>query len=83
MTRLNKSPSWNMSDLEEAMKDLDRDKSRDALGQANQLFKDDTAGSDFKLAILKLMNMIKDRQEYPKAMEMCNITSIYKKQRIP
>ena len=34
MTRLNKSPSWNMSDLEEAMKDLDRDKSRDALGQA-------------------------------------------------
>ena len=78
MTRLNKSPPWNMSDLEEAMKDLDRDKSRDALGQANELFKDDTAGSDFKLAILKLMNMIKDRQEYPKAMEMCNITSIYK-----
>ena len=78
LTKLSKSSPWTMTDLEEAFKDLDRDKARDALGQANELFKEDTAGSDFKLAILKLMNMIKERLQYPKSMELCNITSIYK-----
>ena len=66
LTKLCKSSPWTMTDLEEAFKDLDRDKARDALGQANELFKEDTAGSDFKLAILKLMKMIKERLQYPK-----------------
>ena len=50
-----------MEDLENAIKDLQRNKSRDALEQANELFKEEVAGDDFKLAILKLMNMIKTR----------------------
>ena len=67
-----------MEDLENAIKDIKRNKSRDALGQANELFKKEVAGDDLKLAILKLMNMIKLRQQYPKDFEQCNITSIYK-----
>ena len=32
-----------------------------------------------KLAVLKLMNKIKDEQIYPKCLELCNISSIWKK----
>ena len=65
-------------DINQAVKDLGNNKSRDAQGLANELFKDDVAGTDLKLAILKLMNLIKERQEYPEALQLCNITSIYK-----
>ena len=37
------------------------------------------AGDDLLLAVLKLMNLIKSKQKYPKILEKCNITSIYKK----
>ena len=48
-----------MEDLDEAIKSLDNDKSRDALDLANELFKKDVAGDDLKVATLKLMNLIK------------------------
>ena len=59
-------------------KTFGRDKARDALGMANELFKEEAAGTDFKLAILKLMNLIKKTSKFPRIMELCNITSIYK-----
>ena len=77
-TKLNKTEPWTMAELEEAVKDLGRNKSRDANGHANELLKEEAAGTDFKLAILKLMNMIKERSQFPTSMELCNITSIYK-----
>ena len=42
------------------------------------MFKPEVCGQDLKLAILRLMNKIKEKQEYPKSLELCNITSIYK-----
>ena len=36
------------------------------------------AGTDLKLATLRLMNLIKKNQKYPEALQYCNITSIYK-----
>ena len=42
------------------------------------MFKKDAAGDDLKVAILKLMNRIKNEQKYPKCLEICNITSIWK-----
>ena len=77
-TQLNKTSPWTKEDLDQALKDLDNNKSRDALHYANELFKEGVAGSDLKLALLKFMNLIKDRQEYPEALQPCNITSIYK-----
>ena len=78
LTKLNKTDPWTIEDLEEALKDLGNNKSRDALNYANELFKEGVTGSDLKLATLKLMNQIKDKQQYPKALEQCNITSLYK-----
>ena len=48
-----------MEDLELAIRDLDRGKSRDSSGYANELLKEEVAGSNLKLATLKLMNLIK------------------------
>ena len=49
------------------------------MGYANELFKPEVAGDDFKNAILMLMNRIKKDQCYPEALELCNITSIWKR----
>ena len=39
----------------------------------------DVAGEDLKLAVLNLCNLIKERQEFPKALQNCNITPLHKK----
>ena len=57
-----------MVDIEEAVKHLDNDKSRDAHGWANELFREGVAGTDLKLAVLKLMNLIKYTQTHPEAI---------------
>ena len=49
-----------------------------AVGYINELFKNGVAGEDLKAAVLKLMNRIKSEQIYPKALEIANITAIYK-----
>ena len=67
-----------MEDLDLALKDLPKGKARDALGQANELFKEEAAGSDLKLATLKLMNLIKKKHTFPESLQACNITSLYK-----
>ena len=76
LTKLNKTEPWTMHDLDEVIKDLDKDKSRDAIGHANELLK--CAGSDLKLAVLKLMNHMKSKHELPEVLQLCNITSLYK-----
>ena len=78
LTKLNITEPWTMDNFDIAVSDLDNGKSRDALDHSNEIFKKGVAGSDLKLAVLKLMNLIKDRQEYPEALEVCNITSLYK-----
>ena len=67
-----------MQDLDEALKNLDVDKSRDAIGHCNEIFKEGVAGTDLQLDILILMNRIKSEQVFPEAIEPCNITSLYK-----
>ena len=61
----NKTPDWTLSDLEYVLKYLKKDKCRDPFGYINEIFKPDVCGKDLKLAILKLMNNIKEKQEYP------------------
>ena len=60
-TKKKKSKPWNIDDLEDVLKDLEKDKSSDALGYANKIFRKDVAGKDLKLAILKMMNMMKQQ----------------------
>ena len=74
----NKTDPWEMADLEIVFKNLKNHKSRDPNGLINELFKEETAGDDLKRATLMLMNRIKDEQIYPKCLEACNISSIWK-----
>ena len=67
-----------MVELEKVLKYLKKNKSRDPLGLANEIFRDEVAGKDLKCAILKMVNRIKEEQTYPKILEKCNISSIYK-----
>ena len=74
----NKTKPWTRKDLDKVLAQLKKDKSRDPFGLANEIFKPETAGNDLKEAILKLMNRIKDEQKFPKMLEKCNISSIWK-----
>ena len=79
VARSRKTPPWSMKDLDIVLKNLKKQKSRDPHGLANDLFLPDVAGDDLKLAVLKLMNEIKEKQVFPKCLELCNISSIWKK----
>ena len=63
ISKLNKTKPWTNEDLEQVIKDLDKDKSRDAIGHANELLK--CAGCDLKWAVLRLRNHIKSKHELP------------------
>ena len=78
IAKTRKTPQWTMTDLDKVLKGLKKQKSRDPHGLANDLFRPGVAGEDLKLAVLKLMNMIKNNQTYPECLELCNISSIWK-----
>ena len=61
-----KTEPWTMDNLNIALKNLKNGTSRDPHDYTNELFKNDVAGADLKLATLKLMNKIKDQQKIPK-----------------
>ena len=73
--KLIKTDPWDENDLKEAIKQLDKEKSCDPEGFANKIFKEDVAGTDLFKAVLKLMNLMKERQVFPKVLEKCNITT--------
>ena len=74
----NKTPDWTMAQLDVVLEYLKKNKSRDPLGFANEIFMEDAAGDDLKLAILILVNRIKSEQMYPEILEDYDISSIYK-----
>ena len=78
-TKLNKSPDWDLNDLDIVLHHLKKDASRDPHGYANEIFKPGVAGKDLKISILILMNKIKEQQYIPEAMKLCNISSIWKR----
>ena len=79
MCKLVKTDPWTQEDLKVVLKQLKNDKARDAENLANEIFKEKAAGTDLLKAVLKLMNLMKENQTYPKILEKCNITSIHKK----
>ena len=79
LSKNNKSEPWTLEDLKYAVKGLGKDKSRDADGYANELFTLEVAGEDLLLAVLCLLNRIKEEQVFPKAFQKCTLTPIHKK----
>ena len=67
-----------MEDIEAVLKYLKKNKSKDPFGYINELLCGDVSGDDLKLAILILINRIKTEQVYPKVLELCDITPIFK-----
>ena len=73
-----KTPPWTMKELDKVLGKLKKQKSRDLYGLANDIFWPEVAGDDLKLAILKLMNKIRDKQKFPECLELSDISSIFK-----
>ena len=68
-----------MKDLERALDDLKRNKSRDSESLVNEIFKNDVIGSDLKQSLLLMYNSIKKENFIPKFMNNANITTVPKK----
>ena len=68
---------WSIEDLEKVLKTLKNNKARDSHGHIYKLYK--FAGYDLKCSMLRMFNMIKKRQIYPKIFQTANISSFYKK----
>ena len=68
-----------MEDLENVLKDLKKNKSRDSEGIDRLIFKNTVCGSNLKVSLLKLLNNIKEIQIIPNFMKKANVTPIPKK----
>ena len=78
-TKTVKIPPWSTLDICKALKALKSKKSRDATNLANEIFNPRVTGEDLIEAIRKLMNRIKTDLIFPECLQLCNISSIYKK----
>ena len=76
--RKKKSEPWKMTDILKATKSLKKNQSRDPNGYINEIFHKEVMGSDLKKALLFLMNGIKFNLDFPREIQLANITSIYK-----
>ena len=76
---MRQSRDWTMADLEEALRNLKNNKSRDFEGYLNELFKLDTIGDNLKESILMMFNKLKRKKLIPMFMNFCNITTVTKK----
>ena len=73
-----KSELWTINQLEEAIKTLKKNKSRDPNGWINELFKDGVAGCKLKLSLLHIFNKIKEDNHIPDFMRLADVSTIYK-----
>ena len=74
-----KTPDWTKEDVLYVLNNLKTGKAKDAYDLPNEIFKPDIAGIDLVLAVTKLMNRIKNELSFPKMLELCNVTNIYKR----
>ena len=68
---------WTIDDLNKALKTLENNKARDEHGHVYELFK--YGGTALKNSLLKLYNLVKRKQIYPKIFQKSNISSFWKK----
>ena len=79
LSKLRKSLPWTLKDLECALGDLKRNKSRDSEGLVNEIFKADVIGSNLKESLLLMFNGLKNENSIAKFMNLANITTVPKK----
>ena len=74
----NKSPAFDMPELEKTIKDLNTGKARDPKGLCAELFKLNVMGANLKLCLLTMLNNIKPEGIIPDIMKEAIITTIPK-----
>ena len=67
---------WTMDDLEKVLKSLKNNKARDSHGHIYELYS--RGGQDLKVSLLKLFNLVKEKQIYPDIFLPSNISSFWK-----
>ena len=75
---MNVSSEWTMADLESALANLKRNKSRDPEGLINELFKTDVIGLNLKNSLLIMFKKLKQQNMIPILMNIANITTVPK-----
>ena len=68
-----------MSDLEDALSDLKKNKSRDHEGLINEVFKKEVIGDNLKKSLLLMFNQLKTEKIIPLFMNYANVTTVHKK----
>ena len=76
--KLNKSPDWNMVQLEAVLDKIGHNKSRDPDGLNRSIFHTNCIGSDLKQSLLDLFNKVKHEGAFPELMKTAIITTIPK-----
>ena len=79
LAEANESREWNMDDVDQALKDLKTNKSRDYEGLINEIFKHPVIGNDLKSSLLTMFNRLKKEKMISEFMNYANITTIPKK----
>ena len=79
LAKLKKTPPWTLKDLESALCDLKRNKSRDFEGLLNEIFKMDVIGLNLKDSLLIMFNSLKLKGLISEFMNFANITTVPKK----
>ena len=72
----NQSPDWSMLDLENVLKDIKHNKSRDIDGLNRNIFHLNCIGTDLKQSLLVMFNKLKNRGEIPNLMKKAVISTI-------
>ena len=78
MLKLKKSPEWNMKDLNQVLRNMKNNKSRDPHGFLNEIFKPGVIGSNLRAGILHFVNGVKDNFYFPFFIQWANVTTIFK-----
>ena len=72
-----KTQGWTRENLDKVLKSMKNNKARDAHCHVYEIFKN--GGDDLKGSLVKMFNLVKDKQIYPEIFKPANITSLYKK----
>ena len=76
--RLNKSNPFSLTELEDALLNLNEGRARDPEGLCAELFKDNVIGESLNESLLIMINTIKEEGEVPSFMNVTTVTTIPK-----
>ena len=78
LSKMCKSKKLDIESLKKVILQLKKNKSRDAQGWINELFKPGVGGTDIENSLLLMFQKIKEDISFPEFMEYVNIIGIYK-----